>query len=208
MAVRKKSFFLFAGGIALTSFLIARTTSAVSLTPVIGYVMPSASVSPTVGFKVASHSYSLCYGGLLDFKMFRTLFLETGGLYAVRGFKQLGETSPLEVTFNAIEIPLLLRYFFMPTVSVGMGAYFSHGLGTYSLKTDAGTASADYSFTTYGADDYGLVASLALRFKLVPLTSLIVDGRYLYGLQNISHDPSVSTSLRDLQVLTGIQFGI
>ena len=89
-----------------------------------------------------------------------------------------------------------------------MGAYYAHGFGSYHMTTNGVTTATNYGFTTYGADDYGAVMSLAFRFKLAKETYLVMDARYIYGFQDISPTTPVATTLKELQALVGIQLGI
>ncbi len=181
---------------------------AVALTPVIGYVLPTASVTPDTTFAAWYRPLTIGLGGFVEFQMFKGLSLETGILYGARGFNQIYSDATSTLTLNSIQIPLLLRARFAKQISVGMGPYFSHAVGSYHSTTDGLTEDIPFSFSTFGADDYGMIASLRFQIGLAFSTSLILDARYVLGLQNISHYEGVSVYLRDVQALGGIRFGI
>ncbi len=185
-----------------------QSANAVSFMPVAGYSLSHGVIDPSSDFSVGAHSVTLSYGFLTQFKMFRTVFLETGFIFSQRGFKQVYSDSVTEVSFTTGQIPLVLRFGLLPALSLGLGVYFSHGFGGYSSTNSTGTLQNSYNFSTYGADDYGGLVSLALEFPLVFSGTVVLDVRSLLGMQNVSHFSGVSTTLRDEQLLAGIKWAI
>lgn len=196
----------------LGSWSVAQKAHAVNLTVFGAMALPGASIQDGTGFTYPSHSSVNGFGALFGFNMFPRMMIDVGALYVPRGF---GVSSPilpsnLEVNFNTVQIPLVLHYSFLPSFALGVGGYFSHGVG--SIKTVSTADSSQFSYSSYGpgsfsADDHGLVLSLSLKVSLLPFFSLVLDGRYLYGLQNISQMGSMTAYLRDLQILGGIRLG-
>jgi hypothetical protein len=182
---------------------------AVNLTAVGALGVGNASVSSSAGFSSGFLTSSYGAGILLNFKMARSGSVELGLLYVPRGFQaSFSDGTTAAYTFNTVQVPLAFRYDILKTVSIGIGGYFSHGIGNIAIVGTDSTSQLAYGDGTYGADDSGGLVSLGLKFPLIKVLSLIVDGRYLYGLQNVSKVPGVTTYLRDLQVLGGIRFGI
>jgi hypothetical protein len=174
--------------------------------------LPGAEVSSNTSYTFPSHSLNYGYGGLVGFAMVRNLFTQVGFLYLNRGFDiNTGvASSQQEVTFTTVQVPLILQYYILPSLAVGLGAYFSHGFGNYT--TNVTTTPANLCYSAYGtggysADDYGAVASLTIKIPLLRIVSVILDGRYLYGLPNVSQQSGMTVYLRDFQALAGVQLG-
>ena len=174
-------------------------------TPVFGYAQGSVNFVPTTGFTTASHSSALLYGFLFDFKAFKALSVEFGTLYAPRGFVDTVTATSVsnELTLNTIQFPFLFKFYLVPSIALGVGGYFSHGMGSIQI----GSSTITYKDAGLGADDYGALVSLGLQIAILPYVSLMGDFRYLYGLQNISQISSISTTLSDIQFLAGVRFG-
>ncbi len=195
------------GSIGLSSH-----AGAVSFTPVGAAAYSGGTISSNNGYTYPYHSFAYGFGALFGFSMFPNVFAQFGVLYLPRGFDQSSTSLPAqqEVTFNTIHLPFTIHYYLMPVLAVGLGGYFSHGIGSISSYPLGAPASANlsaYGPNSYSADDFGLTVSLSFNLNLLPSVSLIVDGRYLYGLQNISQISSMSVYLRDFQVLAGVRLG-
>ena len=156
-------------------------------------------------------NHSLFYGGLVDYKLFKALSLQIGALYGKRGFQENTFEQATTYSWNALEFPLLIRYTLFPRLTLGLGAYFSYALGSYSLETSGSPTSStfghSFGLSTYSATDYGGVLSLALKIRILSWLGLMADARKLFGLENISHFANKSIFLRDTQVFIGITFG-
>jgi hypothetical protein len=174
-----------------------RDCHAIALTLLGGYALPGATFIPAAGGAPAP--FGLTFAALVDFQLIPSIHLETGGVYGPRGFTQSGVVT----TFTTVQIPLVVRLYVVPSISFGLGGYFSHGIGTYTV----GTLPVAYGFTTYGADDSGAIVSASLKVKLISIFGLVVDARYLYGLQNVNKSPGQSTVLGDFQFFGGLRIG-
>ena len=106
-------------------------------------------------------------------------------------------------------IPVMVRTSFIPGgfVNVGAGAYYE--IGTSNGVTFDG-ASGTYSDAGVKHHDLGLIGSIQLRMPILPLVHFLVDGRYLFGLNEQNNDVSSSGSFknRSYQAFAGISVGI
>ncbi len=150
----------------------------------------SGTITTTTGNNLAAGAYVQ--------KSFNPLFdVELGLMYLKKkaDLTLLGTTS--SSSYNAIQIPLILRTGFIP------GNFFNVGAGAYYETVSGSTSSGQKS------SDYGLVGSAQVRFPLAPLTKFILDARYLMGLSEQSTDTAnLSLKNRGVQVLAGLSFGI
>lgn len=175
-----------------------------------GIALPSALGTDPSGSTYGSHSMSYGGGILIGLPMIPAIQIELGLLYMTRGHTQTLSGTTTEYSFTTVQAPLLLRIYPTPAVSLGIGAYFSHGIGsvtTAPATSLTSTATIPYGFGTYGADDYGAAASFSLRMRITSGVAFVLDARYLYSLANVSKYTSSTLFFRDLQILGGIQFG-
>jgi hypothetical protein len=142
-------------------------------------------------------------GGILfDSKLVPEFGFEFGALYITRKVEQttsftfsgISSSQSSTTTSHYLEIPLLLRIWLSPYVSIGAGGYYAKGLGSIdpSIKSS----------------DYGAVGSLGLHLPLGSSSSLLIDGRYNLGLKNVDNSGMGQTmKYRDLQIIAGLTFG-
>ncbi|MCM2280063.1 MAG: PorT family protein [Oligoflexia bacterium] len=134
---------------------------------------------------------------------------KTGG--AVPAGKSISgsiDSSSVRESYNALEIPLVLRLKPIPFLSPGLGFFYSASGSdlTTEYNTSGGTEVSEKS--PIDRDDYGLVASIQARFPLIPTLSFTIDGRYLLGLKENPYHGSNVVKLRELQVLGGVTFSL
>jgi hypothetical protein len=181
-----------------------------NFTPVAAVGLSAGSFAPSTDFTGGALPYQYGGGLLIGFKMYPAFFTELGLLYLPRGFSQtFNDGTTYNISFTTVQIPILIRYYPAPAFSIGAGAYFSHGLGAIS-----GTSSVDPSVVntqeygaSYGADDYGAVVSASLSINVFSSLGIVVDGRYLTSLVNVSKMGGITTYLNDFQILAGIRIG-
>ncbi len=179
----------------------------VSVTPVFGYSQGISAILPGTNVSTGFQNFNFLLGLLWEGKISSQLALELGFLGAVRGFARKDDGAQSSVSFNTVQAPLLLKWQFIPNLSLGFGGYYSYGYGTYTLENASGSSSLQYGSGNYSATDYGAVMSVSFKLKLISFISGVVDVRYLLGLGNISPKTDNSTYLRDFQFLTGIRIG-
>jgi hypothetical protein len=167
-----------------------------------GYSFPSACLGQNNAFALSSHSPTSTYLLGLEYEVFEDITFEMDAVYATRGFQQILNATTSEISFQAIQIPILLRYYIAPTLSLGVGGYAEWG--SYQDNSPAGITTGSYSASNYDAEDYGALFSLAARIHVIYTVDFLIEGRYLYGLKNISHFANTSIYLRDYQLLFGV----
>ncbi|RZA03489.1 MAG: hypothetical protein EOP11_16050 [Proteobacteria bacterium] len=127
-------------------------------------------------------------GLLLESRSSPNFGVEVGGLYHARKF------SAGNYTTNAIQVPLLLRFYLSNYISLGLGGFFEYGVG------DA------YNGSDVNKTNYGAMGSLGIYIPVGATTKFVIDGRYGYGLKDISDGP-FDIKTRDIQILAGLRFG-
>lgn len=153
-------------------------------------------------------------GALFGFKLNPFLTLEAGGLFAPRkssiDFSILDASLPSATkSYNAIQIPALLRVTAIPLLSFGAGMYYSVGMGSVTSEvTGSAPSTQTFAEARLKSSDYGLVGSVAFRLPLAPMFGFVVDGRFNYGLANLATDAGVSLKAREAQVLAGLNFNL
>jgi hypothetical protein len=150
-------------------------------------------------------------GAVLDFHLMERTSFEVGGLYINR---KLDDTTAGTITSShAIQVPVLLRFYLHPMISIGVGGYWAHGVGNINNEDSNGNilSTGSYADNNTKVNDEGLVGSVAVRFPITQTMRLLIDARYNYGLTNVYTDPlsSGATSKdRDIQALVGFQFAL
>jgi hypothetical protein len=173
--------------------------------------LPSGFTTPTTTAK-----FGFGGGALLDFHLYPMASLEIGALYITRKT----EINPVTITgsavtdivqkTNALQVPVVFRFWLHPMFSIGVGGYLAHGLSNVHVQDTNGN---DISSTSYSGvlkqNDYGLVGVVGLRLPLGSMTRFMVDARYNYGLTNINDGlftSGITENYRDLQILAGFSF--
>jgi hypothetical protein len=118
------------------------------------------------------------------------LFQQKG---AERKYTVLGQEFTNDITYNYIDIPLLLRLSLGDTYGEGLGLYLNAGVyGAYALsgksKNSSVLGDSETEFTFDGADDqtrldYGLAGGVG-----VTIGNLFFDLRYTHGINNLLDD--------------------
>lgn len=152
-------------------------------------------------------------GLLLEVRMMPALSLELGALVMPRAYESSDALAGTTTKYSAkiYQFPALLRMHLGRFLSFGAGAYFARAAGdiTTETKSTAGTSSQATTYTARNqtTSDFGALASLALYFRMAPLTYLTFDGRYAMGMKNNSTVAGSDRKFNDMQLLAGLQFG-
>ena len=130
--------------------------------------------------------------------------IEVDGLFQHKNFSS-GIT---QFTMNNFLLPTFLRYSLIPLFNVGLGPYWGAGVG--DVTTAIGNTSTSHSYGDSGLikNDFGFTTSLQFKFPITPVNSLVLDGRYQFGLTNLSNTANGNFKTRGFQLLAGIGFGI
>jgi hypothetical protein len=112
---------------------------------------------------------------------------------------------------NIYEFPLILRMHLGRMLSFGVGGYYAIVKGDIGVASEVGGAKgstrASYGDSAQTTSDFGAVTSLALRFRMLPLIYLLIDGRYTIGMKNNSTAAGGDRKYNDMQLLAGLQLG-
>lgn len=152
-------------------------------------------------------------GLLVEVRMLPLLGLELGALVMPRTYESSDALAGTTTKYSAkiYQFPALLRMHLGRFLSFGAGGYYTRAAGdiTTETKSPAGTSSQATTYTARNqtTTDFGALASLALYFRLAPLTHLTFDGRYAMGMKNNSTVAGSDRKFNDMQLLAGLQFG-
>ncbi len=170
-----------------------------------------ATPSDQVNSSSSTGTSKLAFGGgaLLGFSMVPTVELEIGALYMGRHFTAAVPTGSEEDTYYSFEVPVIVRLIGLRYLTVGAGAYYAvpQGQDSYNLSPTSGSASSGSTTATSNfKNDLGAVASVGIKFPIGVASNFLIDGRYYYGLTNMSQNSNETLKARDLQILAGINF--
>jgi hypothetical protein len=114
------------------------------------------------------------------------LGFELAGLYTRRSVS--GPLSSIS-SFTYVQVPLLLKFTPVSWLSFGVGAYGGYALGDVSNTGPAGDAQLAYADLGYTRLDWGAAGSFGVQFRIRGPIAFFLDGRFMYGLQNIEAEP-------------------
>lgn len=147
-------------------------------------------------------------GGLsLAFRLTEHLELETSLLYLHRNFSKMeGAGLQTDYTVAALQYPILVRYGLSESFTVGMGGYYSTGVGNLTRTQNSQSHIVGYNDILLTSWELGLVTSAQYRWPLNENMSLISQARILLGLTDLDQSETSSLYTRDLQLWSGIGF--
>jgi len=203
--------------IAVTAFVVSGQRASAGEFGVLGGLsifQPSMSYVSTSETVVTKGSTSSAFGVFYVSPLSLMFNLEIDALYVSKKaeFVYAGLLSADETfSYNAIQIPVILRASILPMglLSVGAGAYYEIGMGSITDTDNVAGTSGTESYSTAGIknNDFGLLGTVKVQIPIMPRTRILIDARYLYGLSEMSTAPS-SYSIKDryLQVFAGLGF--
>ncbi|MGE4234296.1 MAG: outer membrane beta-barrel protein [Bacteriovoracia bacterium] len=154
-------------------------------------------------------SEHLSYGGgiLPEFMLGKMTGLEIGALFmtrktsyslAVETYPGRTEQATTSLEINAVEVPLVFRFWLARAISIGLGGYYGIAVGDASVSTKIGNTSYTSTSPASGSD-YGAIGNIRLDIPFGKSFGFVIDGRYLYGLS--------SDKWRVIEGLAGFRFG-
>ncbi|NBU20468.1 PorT family protein [bacterium] len=150
-------------------------------------------------------------GVTLGLGVFPFLSLETGLLNITHAFVNSVYVSSSNLTidksysFNYWQVPLLLRFSPIDSLSAQIGGYFSKNNTTSATSSRPDTLQIT---APSKADDYGLMAGIGYRKSFSPLAKLRVDLMYEYGLKKLDTIPDTKLSTRSINLWVGIMLDL
>ena len=101
----------------------------------------------------------------LGFQLRKSLFFEVSLVYAQRG------TSQYRVTL--LQLPCLVRYWFMESLSFGIGPYFAHAIGNIVSKDSI----LGFDQVGWQRDEMGVTLSIRYKTPVNSFLSVMLDER-------------------------------
>ncbi len=149
-------------------------------------------------------------GPVVEFELQESLYLNTGLLYSLKGYKvDMEDFEELDgeakETFNILEIPINLAYKFAlsetSNFAIQAGPYLGYAL---SGKSKWGDESEDIDFGEdgYKRMDFGIGFGPALEFGPV-----VASLNYQIGLANMADDDEVKVKNKVFQISVAYMFG-
>jgi hypothetical protein len=130
------------------------------------------------------------FGASLDLPLSELPFSFESGLF-LKSSKS--ESANGTATGEWTDLPLLIHYHFDPSVSLGAGGYWSFFRSGNAIRESE-------------SPDSGFLLDLRARIRISENFTLLVDGRYLHGLANLSATPADTYNTRSIQFLAGVGY--
>lgn len=174
---------------------------------------PSLNIIQITTYSSSSNDYvdsdrklGLGFGALFGFSLNDNLILEPGIVYLNRNFDEIYRGIRGSINSKAIQIPVALKWKFLPFLSAGLGVYYSHTLGQLGLSVNGAELKQDYigEVTTevpwrYNSSEWGWLATVAGNMALTEKVDLIGDLRYQ---RHVRWEAFYTSS--DLQLFVGL----
>jgi hypothetical protein len=133
------------------------------------------------------------FGLGIDLPFSELPFSFESGFFLKSSLSESPLTAPTVNKGEWTDIPLLVHYHFDPSVSLGLGGYWSFfRSGDAIQKTES--------------PDSGILLDLRARIRISDSFFFLVDGRYLHGLSNLSAIPGDTYNTRSIQFLAGASY--
>ena len=107
-----------------------------------------------------------------------------------------------QIQASYVQIPVLYRLWLGSIVTLGAGAYYSQGIGSVTAN---GTTES-FSDAGYTQNDAGLMGVAGFNIP-ISFFYLMIEGRYDFGIYDVSAIQGVTATFNDFQVLVGIRMG-
>lgn len=174
--------------------------AAVFAYPVLSFL--NVSSDPTIGRPVVTWGL----GGTLEWGPTRWLGLELGFLYTNR---VVGGPLGSQSGFTYGQVPFFIRFWPWRFVNIGLGGYLGYGLGNVTSTVAGTTGQLSYTGLGYTRWDWGAAGVLGFQVPLLKLWYVFIDGRMLYGFQNLEVSPvgDSKTSWLEIAIVGGFRIG-
>lgn len=150
-------------------------------------------------------------GLTLGLGFFPFLSFETGLLNITHAFVNSVYISSSNLTvdksysFNYWQVPFLIRFSPIDSLSAQVGGYFSKNNSTSASSSRPGTLQIT---APSKADDYGLMAGVGFRKSISPLVKFRADLMYQLGLRKLNTIPDAKLSTRSLNLWLGLMLDL
>ena len=198
-------------GFAMVGGGIFESTSALA-SPSIGvsgalaFENPSLTNSSSTNVKGAT---ALGGGFTFDIGLTPAMSIEGDLLYLSRKFSSstsefFGTQVTSTVTSGYLHIPVLVQFHVIPFLQLGIGAYYSRVISSWSVAAPNFAAVS----TGYGNNDMGFVLGASSRIPIGEALDLGLDLRYTRSLTDSGRSSSEALKFADIQLLAGLRFNL
>jgi hypothetical protein len=140
------------------------------------------------------------------------LSFETGLLSIGKKEEQTRATGAISTwSYRGWQVPAMVRFTALPILSFGGGLYYTMFSDTVEVS-DSGLGippNGEYTLDSQGlaSNDIGLKIDARAGFPIAPLTSLLADVYYDWGLKDLDKG-AISKKTRNYGILLGVSFGL
>lgn len=162
-------------------------------------------------------------GGLMaNINMNQLVSVETGIFYTPKDIGieggVLGLPADTVSSMRALEVPLMARVWLADYFSLGVGGYYSIGVGKVDTTARSNgnsvnlgaQANQTYESAKTHAVDYGLIFGAQLKLPVTTVLNFIVDSRYNLGIRDMRLNPKGGDAerFRTLRFFMGATFNL
>lgn len=134
--------------------------------------------------------------------------VESGFYYSNRRFSITSDKFATQsISLSTVQVPLMIRYWFLSRLSFAVGGYFAQGFASVSVTQSATPTQTGYNEMGWGRQEWGVLGSIRYRTHLTDLLSFAIDERIIWGLSNLDLTGG-NLQFRESQTWVGILFNI
>lgn len=146
-------------------------------------------------------------GAVLGLGLGSSVEFEFGVLYSQRKFGYDAAGIPITITTPGLEMPIGLRLHLGQYFSLVGGGYVGYGMGNIKVEALGITQEASYAEQGYETLDYGVQGGLAIHIPMGKSAALVLEGRYLLGLQDLDKSEG-KYNYKGIEGTLGLRFGL
>lgn len=133
------------------------------------------------------------------------LFLESGLMYAEKGYRYTEGGADTKTTFSYLELPLVFKYVYEIDDKLALqpffGGYFAYGIGGKDKDFDTKTTHDSFGHPGFRRVDAGFRLGVGAQYDL-----FYMELSYDLGMANIGHDEYESVRNGALSINFGVNF--
>ena len=134
---------------------------------------------------------------------------ETGLFYVNRSNEYGGGVFKFSQSSSWLQVPLGVKLRLANIVTIGGGGYVGYRFTDYSNAFSIGDSGSAFNLATGNRNrlELGYYVSAGVTVPVDEKFGVVVEGRLVRGLTNLSEDSSTTIRSADLQAFAGVQFG-
>ena len=188
-------------------FATASLSAKIRISPVVGVSAPIMTFDPLASDTAVVPGFGLAAGGIFTLDVIPIIKFDIGAVYKENKYSSVSSSATIEYTYGQLYVPLMVRAE-LAMFSIGLGGFYSTATGD-NINYESGGTSGSYTYSqlNFKKNNYGLMGSIGLRFKLpVMPVGILIDTIYRVGAEDLSELSTKTITQHDIELLVGVSF--